>query len=325
MVRAMPYDVALARPVEQIPAPGALPGGCRYDLKWDGYRAVAAGGLAARFWSRHGTDLTATFPEITAALADQVPAGTVLDGELVAWSGGRLAFEVLQQRMGRGPRTAAAAGRTHPASLVLFDVLETGGHDVRALPFDDRRALLVELAATWRPPLNLSPVTDDVEQASAWFEEYAAAGIEGLVVKGGAQPYRAERIWLKVKRRTTVDVVAGAVTGTLTQPREIVAGLLTGGELRIVGRTTALTPAARRMLAGQLRPPTGDHPWPSRISPGALGRWGGRRDPVPVTLVEPFVVEVSADTAWSGTSYRHPLRFVRSRPDVPLDEARPPT
>lgn len=35
--RAMPYDVALARVVEQIPAPGALEGGCRYEPKWDGY------------------------------------------------------------------------------------------------------------------------------------------------------------------------------------------------------------------------------------------------------------------------------------------------
>ena len=35
--RAMPYDVALARVVERIPAPGALEGGCRYEPKWDGY------------------------------------------------------------------------------------------------------------------------------------------------------------------------------------------------------------------------------------------------------------------------------------------------
>ncbi len=321
----MPYDVALARPAEQIPAPTALPGGCRYDLKWDGYRVLGSVDAdGAHLWSRHGTDLSATFPEITAALADQVTPGTVLDGELVAWRGGRLAFEVLQQRMGRGPRTAAAAARTAPASLVLFDVLELGGADVRPRAFDDRRALLVELAATWSPPLNLSPVTDDVEEATDWFEAYAPAGIEGLVVKGGAQPYRADRIWLKVKRRSVVDVVAGAVTGTLAQPREIVAGLLVDGELRIVGRTTALNPAARRSLATQLRPPAGEHPWPAALSPGALGRWGGRRDPVDVTLVEPFVVEVSADAAWSGTSYRHPLRFVRSRPDVPIDEARPP-
>ena len=112
-----------------------MPGGARYDLKWDDYRVQSqVSGDGARLWSRHGTDLSATFPEITAALAEQLEPGTVLDGELVTWQGGRLAFEVLQQRMGRGPRKAAAAARTHPASLVLFDVLETGGADVRARP-----------------------------------------------------------------------------------------------------------------------------------------------------------------------------------------------
>jgi ATP-dependent DNA ligase len=317
----MPYEVALARAVEQIPAPGALPGGCRYDLKWDGYRALSrVDADGAQLWSRRGTDLSASFPEIIAALTDQLPAGTVLDGELVAWRDGRLAFEVLQQRMSRGTRTAADAARAAPASLVLFDVLEVAGTDVRHLSFDDRRALLAELAGTWRPPLNLSPVTDDVDEARGWFEAYAPAGIEGLVVKGGAQQYRADRIWLKVKRRATVDVVCGAVTGTLTAPREIVAGVLVDGVLRVAGRTTTLSPAARRQVAPLLHAPAGEHPWPASLTPGALGRWGASRDPVPVTLVEPFVVEVSADAAWSGTSYRHPLRFVRARPDVPVAE-----
>ena len=56
--KAMPYDVALARAVEQIPAPSALEGGCRYEPKWDGYRAAASvQDDGARIWSRRGTDL----------------------------------------------------------------------------------------------------------------------------------------------------------------------------------------------------------------------------------------------------------------------------
>jgi hypothetical protein len=34
---AGPIDVALARSADQIPAPNALPGGSRYEVKWDGY------------------------------------------------------------------------------------------------------------------------------------------------------------------------------------------------------------------------------------------------------------------------------------------------
>jgi hypothetical protein len=34
---AGPVELALARSVDQIPGPHALPGGCRYEVKWDGY------------------------------------------------------------------------------------------------------------------------------------------------------------------------------------------------------------------------------------------------------------------------------------------------
>jgi len=195
---------------------------------------------------------------------------------------------------------------------------------VRPEPYDERRALLVDLAASWRPPLNLSPMTADVDEAAEWFETYAAVGVEGLVVKGGAQPYRADRIWLKVKHRSTIDVVCAAVTGTRSQPQEIVAGLPIAGDLRIVGRTTPLTPGARRRLVPLLSAPAGEHPWPVRISPGTFGRFNPRTSPIDLTLVEPFVVEVSADVAWSGRSFRHPLRYIRSRPDAEVSAVRPP-
>lgn len=32
-----PVELALAKPVEDVPGPQALPGGSRYELKWDGY------------------------------------------------------------------------------------------------------------------------------------------------------------------------------------------------------------------------------------------------------------------------------------------------
>lgn len=88
--------------------------------------------------------------------------------------------------MGRSARNAAALASEQPASLVLFDVFAVAGRD---RPFDGRRALLEDLAAGWRPPLNLSPITDNPKVAAEWFDDLAVAGVEGLVVKGGAQPY----------------------------------------------------------------------------------------------------------------------------------------
>ena len=322
----LPVDVVLARPVEQIPAPTALPGGCLYEPKWDGFRCILArDGARVSLWSRRGTDLTATFPEVAGAAAEQLASGMVLDAELVVWTAGRLDFGSLQERMGRGPRAAAQHARVHPASAAVFDVLATGGDDVRGMPLSLRRALLEDLAALWRPPLNLSSCTNDVDEAREWFETYVVAGVEGLVVKGADQPYRGgQRDWLKVKHRSTVDVVCAAVIGPLTAPEQVVAGLPIDGQLRIVGRTGPLSPVARRALAGMLRAPVGEHPWPAVVPAGAFGRFGRERGPVKLTRVEPVVVEVSADAAWSGSSYRHLLRFVRVRPDLPVDEVSPP-
>jgi ATP-dependent DNA ligase len=322
-----PVQVALARAVEQIPHAGALPGGCRFEPKWDGFRLiVTCDERGAVLWSRRGTNLSTTFPEITAACVDQLRLGTVLDGEVVIWSSGRLDFGALQTRMGRSPRGAATHAVGHPASYAAFDVLARAGQDVRRLPFDERRGLLEQLAATWRPPLNLSPVTDDRDVATEWFETYTAAGVEGLVIKGGAQPYPAgQRDWLKVKHRETVDVVCGAVIGTRSSPQEVIAGLTIDGELRIVGRTTLLSPSARRALTPWLAPPAGKHPWPAQVPRTALARFQtAGKDVVDLTLVEPIVVEVRADVGWDGQSFRHLLRFLRPRPDTEASSIRPP-
>ena len=86
-----------------------------------------------------------------------------------------------------------------------------------------------------------------------------------------------------------------------------------------------LSPGARRALVPWLAPPAGPHPWPQTVAPGAFGRFNtNRTDPVDLTLVEPLVVEVSADVAWSGTSFRHALRLIRVRPDAEASGVEPP-
>ena len=81
-------------------------------------------------------------------------------------------------------------------------------------------------------------------------------------LSGQGREWVGKRDWLKVKHRHTREVVCGAVTGSLSQPQTLVAGLKVGGRLRIVGRTTPLRPEQRRALAPLLRSPTGTHPWP---------------------------------------------------------------
>jgi ATP-dependent DNA ligase len=314
---AGPVDVELAKLEDTIPGENAMRGGSVYELKWDGYRlAVVHDDDGVRLWSRNRTDLTSRFPDVAAAASEHVDVGTVLDGEVVVWNGARLDFDLLQRRLVTAAARVPALAREHPASFVAFDLLARDGRDLRRRSWDKRRASLEDVAAGWVPPLQLSPYTRELVEARRWFQEYRPAGIEGLVVKGAATTYTpGKRGWVKVKSRETREVIVGAVIGSLTAPDAIVAGLVDGDDqLIIVGRSTPLSVAQARSLAPVLRAPTGPHPWPDKI---ASGGFGGGRDKVAITHVDPVVVvEVTADTALQAGRFRHPLRFVRHRPDL---------
>ena len=75
---AGPVAVELAKPVQAVPRVDALPGGCLYEPKWDGYRLVIVrSGASTRLWSKQGRDLTDRFPDIAAAAVAQLPARRV--------------------------------------------------------------------------------------------------------------------------------------------------------------------------------------------------------------------------------------------------------
>jgi ATP-dependent DNA ligase len=311
-------SLAMAKPAARVPGPGVLPGGCLYEPKWDGFRAgIVVTETGATIWSRQGKDLTGYFPDLAPAILEHVPPGCVIDGELLIWTGDRLDFNSLQARMTTGKQAFPAFVRELPASFAAFDVLAVAGQDTRDLALKDRRALLEELAAGWEPPLNLSPVTTDHATALEWFEEMPPTGIEGLVVKGAGQRYEGGvPQWIKVKHRDNLDVVCAAVIGRRDAPTAVVAGLPLHGRLRIVGTTSALGRSAGRALANHLHKPRKDHPWPEEIAATTVDRFTSRKEPIRLTRVEPIVVEVSADVAWSGRSFRHPLRYLRARPEL---------
>jgi ATP-dependent DNA ligase len=320
-----PVAVALAKLVKAFPGPNALPGGLRAEPKFDGYRTSAYIQTdQVTLWSRQGKELTKILPDLAVALADQVPPGVVLDGEAIIWNKDRLDFEALQRRMVSSRAALPAVVKELPATFVAFDVLAVAGQDTRGVPFTGRRQLLEELARDWAAPLTLSPTTGDMEVAKTWLRDLPARGIEGLVFKGGAQPYQATRAWLKLKHKDVLDIICAAVIGPVTQPQAIIAGLPVGGELKIVGRSTVLSTKVGRELSRHLHPAGPGHPWPEEISESSLNRFSKDKGPVRLTLVEPVVVEVSADVAWSGTSFRHPINYRRARPELDPSEVKVP-
>jgi ATP-dependent DNA ligase len=222
---APPQEVMLVRAADTLPREQALPGGCWYEPKWDGYRAlVFVAETGCYIQSRHGKDLTRGFPDVAAAARQQLPPGAVLDGELVVWSGGRLDFTALQKRA-LSPRSARSSAAAAPATFVAFDVLQADGADLRRMPLTLRRRRLESVMGRAEPPLQMTPYAQDVAQAERWMHEWAQArvGIEGAVVKGAGQPYLSgRRDWVKVRIRDTADAVVGAVTGTLARPDRLV-------------------------------------------------------------------------------------------------------
>lgn len=229
---------------------------------------------------------------------------------MIIWSDDRLAFDLLQHRFAGGQARARELARHHPASYVVFDLLGLAGEDLRDQPLRDRRAALETLAREWSPPLQLSPMTDDIEVARRWMIDYRPAGVEGLVIKGADTRYEPGlRRWVKYKLRQTTEVLVGAVIGQITRPEAFIAGLYQSGTLRMVGRSGPLRSAQSLSLANVLTPAGPDHPWPGSI---AANRFGPGRERVALTKVDPKIVaEVSADAAQQGGVWRHPLRFVR--------------
>jgi DNA ligase-1 len=85
--------------------------------------------------------ITERFPEI-AAVCSALPDGTVLDGEILAWSDGKpMPFLSLQKRIGRkvlGKKILSDV----PVVVVVFDLLELDGQDWRERPTEERRVAL---------------------------------------------------------------------------------------------------------------------------------------------------------------------------------------
>ena len=290
-----------------------------FEPKLDGWRCLAFHQVNGRavLQSRQHKSLTRYFPEIVVAIVEQVPAATVLDGELVVYRGGRCDFAALQRRVGGRPGVAAAT------SFVAFDVLTVAGRDLRGLPYRKRRKRLRRLLADAAPPLALMPATRELAGARAWMRDHIEAGVEGVVVKHREHGYRPRRrCWWKVRTRTTADAVVGGVIGPLNAPEALLLGLPDRrGRLRVAGRTGPLTLPARRELGTLLVPPQRAHPWPEQIPSSRFGQLPG--DLVDYTPTEPLlVVEVDADVCFEHDRWRHPTGFRRVRGDLqPADLA----
>ncbi|MEO1534360.1 MAG: ATP-dependent DNA ligase [Planctomycetota bacterium] len=196
---ARPYPFYLASQLEIDPAALGDRAEWLAEWKWDGIRAQLIRRERVVLWSRGDELITHQFPEITAP-ALSLPPGTVLDGEIVLWSGDApLPFASLQRRLNRkaAPTPQLSLFATESPVFMAFDVLEVNGADVRQMPARDRRSQLESVVAqAASDAIRLSPVLAE----SSW-EDLASArssarerGVEGLMLKHAASIYQTGRV-----------------------------------------------------------------------------------------------------------------------------------
>jgi bifunctional non-homologous end joining protein LigD len=295
-----------------LATPGDLPVGPEwaYEVKWDGVRAIAdcsAGKL--RLFSRSDKDMTAIYPEL-AGLAGMLPDG-MLDGEIVAFDGGRPSFSALQERMNvDDPRRVARLAELVPVTLVIFDLLRLDQLDLRPLPYAKRRGVLADLDLNgphWATP----PAFDDGAATLAASRELGLEGVLAKRKRAAYVPGARSRDWVKVKSlRTQECVVGGWASGEKTRTGQIgslLLGIPSGdGRLRYVGRVGS-------GLAGGTLAKVTEILTPLVTATSPFSEPPPRRDARTLVWCEPEVVVEVAYANWttSGVLWHPRLRGIR--------------
>ncbi|HEY9522059.1 MAG TPA: non-homologous end-joining DNA ligase [Thermopolyspora sp.] len=292
-----------------------------YEMKWDGVRALGyVEGGRLRLISRNGNDITVAYPELAGVAGSVGGHDCVLDGEIVAFDErGRPRFEALQPRMHqRRPERIQWLMRTVPVTYLIFDVLHVDTDPAIGLPYGERRDLLqglVTAGARWDVP----PYLED--HAAAVLDESRLLGLEGIVAKRIASPYRPGRRtpdWRKVKNLRTQEVVIGGWRPgqgrRADQIGSLLIGVYEGGRLRYVGHVgTGFTQAALAELGALLGP--------LKRTDSPYGEPVPREDARDAHWVEPRLVGEVRFSEWTADfRLRHPswrgIRDDKSPEDV---------
>ncbi|HEV9036437.1 MAG TPA: ATP-dependent DNA ligase [Puia sp.] len=199
-----PYPFYLAYALEDdLSAPGR-PDEWQAEWKWDGIRGqLIRRGDRLYLWSRGEELITDKFPEYQDFL-QRLPAGTVLDGEIIGLGSRAVAgalpfvvlpFAALQTRIGRKNISKKHLNEV-PVGFIVYDLLEFGGEDWRNKPLTDRRRQLESIVtAAAHPLLQLSPVIafDNWEQLAAIRATAREHGSEGIMLKRKTSIYQVGR------------------------------------------------------------------------------------------------------------------------------------
>jgi len=240
-------EASFVEPMECLSV-SKLPAGLEWlwEIKLDGYRALAVkSGTGVTLFSRRRKSMNRQFPYIVEALAD-LPAGTVVDGEVVAIDeSGRPDFNLLQHFRAESSRI----------QYYVFDLLCWKDRDLTRLPLIERRALLKSVVALRDKRIKIS---DYIEAApDALLSAVREQGLEGGIGKRKDslyQPGERSGAWIKYRVNRGQELVIG---GYFPGPHgfdSLILGYYDGDKLMYVARTrNGFVPASRRQVFSKLK------------------------------------------------------------------------
>lgn len=191
-----PYPFYLAYQLENPPQELGEPNDWIAERKWDGIRGqlIVRGGEIF-VWSRGEELVTDRFPEFE-PLKDILPDGTVLDGEIIPMQDGHpLPFGLLQKRIGR-KTVSKKLLKEVPIHMIIYDLLELDGKDIRNKPLASRRTELQNILSSHPYPNLLLSEQVNFERWSELAKIRAVSRehyCEGLMLKRKDSPYQVGR------------------------------------------------------------------------------------------------------------------------------------
>jgi DNA ligase D-like protein (predicted ligase) len=314
------HKAAFVEPMLLLPS-SELPDGedWLYELKFDGYRAVAfKSGGAVHLRSRNDNDFNRKYPAIHKAL-DAIPDETVIDGEIVATDElGRPSFNILQNY---GASKA-------PILYYVFDLMVLSGNDVMGESLESRRALLErEVLPNLADPIRYSPelkgsVADLVQSVKA-------QGLEGLVAKrraGRYEPGQRSGAWRKMLVNRVQEFVIGGYTVGGATFDALIFGYYDSKNLIYAARTrNGFTPKLREELTKKFRGITTDECPFSNLPEARSGRWGAGLTAAKMgdcIWLKPLLVGQFEFVEWTSDNHLRHSRFIALRGDKKAGDVR---
>ncbi|MDP4099275.1 DNA ligase [Paenibacillus sp. P96] len=208
------------------------------QVKWDGIRMLAyCSNEQVRLVNRRLHDRTLQYPELLQPWVYCSASSFILDGELVAFDGGKPSFhEIMKRDSLRRQQAITQAVSRVPVVYMVFDVLLTDDRWVTELPLSQRQALLQDMI---KPDQQLVQPVQSFPDGDALFRAVSEQQLEGVVLKrldGAYLINGKDKRWMKRKISRDLYAVIGGVTFRDKVVNSLLLGLYTPkGQLMYIG------------------------------------------------------------------------------------------